>query len=102
MIEKGPGQDYLTEDHTIRHMRSEFFMPDLANRERRDGEEPGDDALARARRLVRNIRSRRPERRLDEGIRERILRDFPNIHPGSVRLVKRVPGGRTVWETVPC
>ena len=27
MIEKGPGQDFMMEEHTMRHMRDEFFMP---------------------------------------------------------------------------
>ena len=37
MIEKGPGSDYMTEDHSLDHMFSEFFVPKLANREKRDG-----------------------------------------------------------------
>jgi len=102
MIEKGPGKDYLVEDHTIRHMRQEFFMPDLANRAKRGREEADDDSLARARTFVRRIRSKRPESRLDEKIRGRILREVPEILPGYVRLVRKAPCGRMELETIPC
>ena len=102
MIEKGPGQDYLVEDHTIRHMRQEFFMPVLANREKRQSEEADDDSLARARGFVRGVRSKRPESRLDEEARSRILRDFPEILPGYVRLVTKAPGDKTRLETILC
>ena len=102
IIEKGPGEDYLTEDHTVRHMRQEFFMPDLANREKRESDDADDDALTRAKRLLHNIRSERPENRLDDGIRDRVLQRFPEILTGYVRLVTRAAGGRTVLETIPC
>jgi len=102
MIEKGPGKDYLVEDHTIRHMRQEFFVPDLANREKRKADDVADDALARARNFIRRIRSKRPENRLEQKIRERVFQDFPEIVPGYVRLVTKTGSGQTVLKTVPC
>jgi trimethylamine:corrinoid methyltransferase-like protein len=36
MLEKGPGEDFLGEEHTVRHMRGEFFEPRLANRDKRE------------------------------------------------------------------
>jgi trimethylamine---corrinoid protein Co-methyltransferase len=84
MIEKGPGQDFMTEEHTVRHMRDEFFVPRLANRKKRGSMSPDDDALARAKALVDGIRSSPPVSRLPADVREGILRAFPEIRsPGS-------------------
>ena len=102
MIEKGPGQDYMAEEHTIRHMRQEFFMPTLANRKKRESDDADEDAVARARRFIHSIRSKRPESCLPDGTRDRVLRTIPGILPGQVRLVTKTPSGRTVLETVPC
>ena len=77
-------------------------MPVLANREKRQSEEADDDSLARARGFVRGVRSKRPESRLDEEARSRILRDFPEILPGYVRLVTKAPGDKTRLETILC
>jgi len=82
MIAKGPGQDYLVEDHTIRHMRQEFFMPHLANRKKREALQADDDSLSRARKFVQGIRDTKVESRLDGKVRQRILHDFPKILPG--------------------
>jgi trimethylamine--corrinoid protein Co-methyltransferase len=46
----GPGGHYLTDDHTVRHMRSEFFYPSLGDRGSRSAWEVqgGRDTRARA------------------------------------------------------
>ncbi len=98
MIEKGPGQHYLVEEHTIRHMRGEFFMPDLANRQKREGEAGLEDTVSRAKKFVRRIRSSRPESRLDETARRQILREFPEILFGRARLLRRFPGSYSAVE----
>ncbi len=79
IVAKGPGQDYLTEEHTINHMRGEFFAPALANRDKRDTYSEQESALARARRRVADIRRRPPESRLPAAVRARILEQFPAI-----------------------
>ena len=79
MIEKGPGEDFMTEDHTLRHMRGEFFIPKLANRRKRALTSPRDNALARAKMLVRQIRSSPRNSRLPADLREKILQAFPEI-----------------------
>ncbi len=79
MIEKGPGEDFMTEEHTLRHMRGEFFVPELANRQKRGSMSPGDNALARAKVLVKEIRSSPRSSRLPVDLRERILQSFPEI-----------------------
>ena len=46
MIERGPGKDFMTEEHTLQHMREEFFVSQLANRQKRGSMAPDDDVLA--------------------------------------------------------
>ncbi len=79
MIEKGPAKDFLAEDHTIRYMRDEFYMPRLANRDKREQLLPDSDALSRARQFVRNLRQSQPESCLDPNVRENILNTFDQI-----------------------
>jgi len=79
LIEKGPGEDFLTEDHSLRHMRSEFFFPTLANRDKRETLTPGSDALSRAKAVVAQIRQAEPPRRLHADLRQSILQRFPAI-----------------------
>jgi trimethylamine--corrinoid protein Co-methyltransferase len=79
IIEKGPAQDFLAEEHTIRYMRSEFFQPRLANREKRETYTADDSALARARAQVREVRAREGASCLDPDLRARILEGFDEI-----------------------
>ena len=79
MVEKGPGQDFLAEEHTVRHMREEFFVPRLANRDKREQMKPNTDALSRAKQIVGQIRASEPESRLTAHIRQQILKAFPEI-----------------------
>lgn len=79
IIEKGPGKDFLVEGHTLRHMRNEFFMPELANRQKREELSGQDDAVSRAKAFVQKIRTADPVGNIEDGIRETILRKFPEI-----------------------
>jgi trimethylamine:corrinoid methyltransferase-like protein len=79
MIEKGPGTDYLAEEHTIRHMREEFYMPELANRDKRETMQPRDDALARAAATVAHVRHAQPESCLSKEARTALLGKFQHI-----------------------
>ncbi len=79
IIKKGPGKDFLAEDHTIKYMRNEFFMPRLANREKRDQMQPGSDALSRAKKYVKEIIESSRESCLDSQVRQEILGEFPEI-----------------------
>ena len=79
MIEKGPGKDYLVEQHTIEHMRGEFFVPEITNRDKRDAVQPDGDAMSQAKAFVAEIRAAQPESRLDPEIRKQILSAFPEI-----------------------
>ncbi len=79
MIEKGPATDYIAEEHTVQHMRSEFFVPKLANREKRDSMMEGTDALSRAKAFVDRIRKQPQESRLPADVRKAVLERFPEI-----------------------
>jgi trimethylamine--corrinoid protein Co-methyltransferase len=79
LIAKGPGQDFLAEDHTITHMHDEFFMPKLANRDKRDMMAADDDALSRARAFVAELRQRPAASKLAAAARQRILDAMPAI-----------------------
>ncbi len=79
MIEKGPGKDYLAEQHTVQHMRNEFFMPPLANRDKREQLDATSDALSRARIFVQKVRDSNNKSCLEKHIRLKILENFPKI-----------------------
>lgn len=79
MIAKGPGGHYVTEEHTLAHMRGEFFMPQLANRDKRETAASGDDAVSRARARVQAVRRTPAPSRLAPGVREAVLAAFPQI-----------------------
>ncbi len=83
IIEKGPGRDFLAEEHTVEHMRDEFFVPRLANRQKRESMAPGSDALSRAKAFVSEVRERPRERRLPEDVRGKVLETFPEIRPDA-------------------
>jgi len=79
MIEKGPEKDYMTEEHTIRHMRNEFFMPQLANREKRESPGGAQDALSKAKERVAEMRNAPTQSKLPDDVRRSILESFPEI-----------------------
>jgi trimethylamine--corrinoid protein Co-methyltransferase len=87
MIEKGPGGDYLVEDHSLRHMRSEFFVPKLANRDKRDALKPGSDALSRAKARAAELHRAQPPSRLDDDVRAAIIKRF------KAKLTSSATGG---------
>jgi trimethylamine:corrinoid methyltransferase-like protein len=79
MIEKGPGKDFMMEDHTLRHMRREFFVPELANRQKRDSMSADADALSRAKAVVDEIRSSPRNSRLSTSLRKELINSYPEI-----------------------
>ncbi len=79
LVSKGPATDYIAEPHTIKYMREEFYVPTLANRDKRDSMQPNDDALSRATAFVSNLRKQKPASQLDGSVREKILKEFPAI-----------------------
>jgi len=79
IIEKGPGKDYLDSEHTVRHMRGEFYEPTISNREKRDGAYRGEDALLQAKERVAELRSEQAKPLLPGDVRKRILEAFAGI-----------------------
>lgn len=109
IIEKGPGEDFLTEEHTLRYMREEFFVPQLANRKKREHPDAGEDVLTRANAFVQEIRPRCQGSRLPEAVRKQVLEAFPEIR-ASVLVVRSISkrkekggkGGSDVGEKEEC
>jgi len=79
IIEKGPSDHFMADGHTLSHMHDEFFMPQLANRDKNPVAESDDDAYARARKMVTEVRGSTPGSLLPEDVREEILQRFPAI-----------------------
>ncbi len=79
IIEKGPAQDFLAEEHTIKYMRDEFYFPRLANREHITNYKKEDSAMARAKNFISEVRNSKPESKLEPGVRKSILESFPEI-----------------------
>jgi len=82
VIEKvGPGGNYVLEDHTVEHMMSEFFYPNMGVRHSFDiWEEKGRPSmLSRARELVERILDEGEEGLLDPDLIEEINEAFPGI-----------------------
>lgn len=79
IIGKGPGNDFLAEEHTIRYMKNEFFVPKIACREKRESLTNGSSAIESARKIVKQIIESQPKSCLDSVKREQILKTFPQI-----------------------
>ena len=77
--ESGSDRHFLAEHHTAGHMRSEFFFPTIANREKRSRYRSDDTALERAKGFVADMRAKEPEQRIEDGVRQKILEEFPEI-----------------------
>ena len=87
----GPGGNYLADDHTLEHMRNEFYYPtSIMNREGRDlwKEAGGEDARQRACRRVIDILKNHSPKPIDKKIDSKIREQFKPI----VAQNKRVSG----------
>lgn len=75
----GPGGNYIMEDHTVEHVRDEFFYPNLGIRCNFDvWEEKGrPDMLSRANKLVQEILEEGKEGLLDYDLISEIKKAFP-------------------------
>jgi trimethylamine--corrinoid protein Co-methyltransferase len=79
MINKGPGEDFMMEEHTLQHMRDEFFVPQLANRKKREHATADDKTVNRAQEVVNTVRTTPWSSRIPADVRKRILQSLPEI-----------------------
>jgi trimethylamine--corrinoid protein Co-methyltransferase len=79
MIEKGPGKDYLADEHTINFMRSEFFEPQITNRDKREALSADMTAMGKAGARVAEIRAQEARSCLTQEHRDMILKKHPEI-----------------------
>jgi trimethylamine--corrinoid protein Co-methyltransferase len=78
----GPGGHFLLEDHTVEHLRSEYYFPSLVmNRQGRDQwvEEGSHDARARARYIAQGILAEHKPTPLPEEVDSWIHERFPIV-----------------------
>lgn len=82
----GPGGHFVSSRHTRRHMRGEFFQPELSNRDTREvwQEAGARDAKARAAERAREILDSPKDPVIPQEIRERIKRDIPGLAPSII------------------
>lgn len=74
----GPGGHFLDQDHTRKYMRSEYYQPNISDRQRRGKweKEGGLDARDRAREKVRKILQDHKPAYLESGIEKQILNKY--------------------------
>jgi trimethylamine--corrinoid protein Co-methyltransferase len=80
----GPGGNYLIQDHTIKHLRSnEFFIPHVADRQGREAWEAGErlDGRTRARQRAKEILSQPAENLIPEDLDQEIRKRFDILLP---------------------
>lgn len=78
----GPGGHYLLEDHTVDHLRTEFYFPSLVmDRQARDqwAEDGSHDARARARYIAQQILQEHNPEPLPEEVDSWIRNRFPIV-----------------------
>jgi len=79
IIEKGPGNNFLDSEHTIKYMRDEFFMPEIPVRDKRTAGNDSGNALSKAKRIVQQVRLKNREALICSPLRDKILKTFPEI-----------------------
>ena len=81
MLEIGAGGDYLAEQHTIEHMRSEFAPNTISDRESRDKwqAQGGKDAFARAHDSAVKILAEHQPMAIDPAVDQQIRKQFGAI-----------------------
>jgi len=77
----GPGGNFLSEDHTVRHMRTEFFMPQVSDRSNRNAWAVAGslDARERARRMARDILENHHPAPVSDMLAKKIKQSIPGI-----------------------
>jgi trimethylamine---corrinoid protein Co-methyltransferase len=79
IIKKGPGEDFLTEEHTVRHMRDEFFVPQISVRAKRAPGKSAPQTMERARDFVRSVQEEPETGLLPEDIIRKIQKEIPGV-----------------------
>ena len=77
----GCGGHFLADDHTVRHVRKEFFMPKVSDRQTRIKWEEGGCLTAedRARRIVDKVLAKHIPTPVSKELKEKIRSRFPSI-----------------------
>ena len=91
--EVGPAGQYLTQKHTVRHIKTEFYLPKLSDRKLREEweREGAKDARIRAREMAHKLLEEAKRKPLGGEIDEDLLKEFDRVFE---REVKKVLKGR--------
>ena len=83
MLKVGPAGDYLGEDHTVQHMRSEFVPSTVSDREHREKWEAdgAKDTFARAHEIAEQLLAEHKPMGIDPAIDKKVRERFPGILP---------------------
>ncbi len=78
----GCGGHFLADDHTVRHVRTEFFMPKVSDRQTRIKWQEGGSLTAenRAHKIVEKILSKHIPMPVAKEVKEKIRARFPSIN----------------------
>ncbi len=79
ILEKGPAKDYMLEPHTIAHMRDEFYVPEVTNREKRKPDTMTDTMQAVKARVL-EIRNGKAPRIVSDDLRKKLSAAFENLN----------------------
>lgn len=79
--EVGPGNNFLTRKHTLKHMRSELFEPKVSDRSLRENwqEAGAKDTWARAKEIAKDILLYHEPKALADNLDNKIRKQFGNI-----------------------
>ncbi len=77
----GPTGHFLDEEHTVKHLRKEFFMPKIADRQTRVRWEEGGSLTTeqRARKIVEKVLKKHIPTPVDQGVKAELRKKYPGI-----------------------
>jgi trimethylamine--corrinoid protein Co-methyltransferase len=81
MLEVGPGNDYLGQEHTVKYMRSEFAPYTISDRERREKWESAGakDTYVRAKEVAKKILREHRPLPVDPAVVEALRKKYPHF-----------------------
>lgn len=81
MLEVGPGNDYLGEQHTVKHMRSEFAPYTISDREKREKwvSDGAKDTYVRAKEVAKKLLQEHKPLPLDQAVVEALRKKYAHF-----------------------
>ncbi len=85
----GPAGHYLTQKHTLKHVKTEFYLPKLSDRRLRgEWEKDGaKDTRTRAREMASKLLEKAKKKPLERDIDEDLLKEFDKVFEEEVKRI---------------